>query len=92
MFTHSSSLTFVDQRKGNISKILNVTMETEVEYKWNSNFESIKKKGNHRKFVEEIFTWTVKPPHCLTQKCQKLSQLPSSWTLASKITLDESHQ
>ncbi len=56
MFTHSSSLTFVDQRKGNISKILNVTMETEVEYKWNSNFESIKKKGNHRKFVEEIFT------------------------------------
>jgi hypothetical protein len=34
----------------------------------------------------------MKPPHCLTQKCQKLNQLPSSWTLALETTPDESHQ
>jgi hypothetical protein len=34
----------------------------------------------------------MNPPHCLTQKCQKLNQLPSSWTPTSKATLDKSHQ
>jgi hypothetical protein len=47
-------------------------MEKEIDYKWkiseNGHFtiECIKKKGNHKKFIEEILTWTMKPPHCLT--------------------------
>jgi hypothetical protein len=62
------------------------------ECKWNSNFELIEEKGIHRKFIGEMFTWTMKPPRFLTQKCQKLSQFPSSWTLASKVAFDDSHQ
>jgi hypothetical protein len=59
----------------------------ELEWKWTSySFEYI---GSHRKFTKEIITWTLKPPHCLTQKCQKLNQLLSSWTPASKATLNE---
>jgi hypothetical protein len=30
----------------------------------------------------------MKPPHCLTQKLQKLNQLPSSWTCALEVALD----
>jgi len=33
----------------------------------------------------------MKPPHYLIQKCQKLSQLLSSWTLASKVAPTNSH-
>jgi hypothetical protein len=34
----------------------------------------------------------MKPPHCLTQKCQKLSQLLSLWTPPLEVALDENHQ
>ncbi len=64
----------------------------EVECKWNSNFELTEEKRNHRNFVGEIFTRTMKPPYCLTQKCKKLSQFVSSWTPTLEVTLDESHQ
>jgi hypothetical protein len=68
----------------------------EMECRWNSNANGIpilnKERGNHRKFVGVMFTWIMKPPHYLTQKCQKLSQFASSWTLASEATLNDSHQ
>ncbi len=67
-------------------------MQMEIKCKCISNFELIEERGSHRKFVGELFTWTMKPPHCLTQKCQKFSQFASSWTLASKTTLNDSHQ
>jgi hypothetical protein len=63
-----------------------------VECKCNSNFELTKEKGSHRKFLGEILIWTMKPPHCLTQKCQKLSQFVNLCTHASEITFIESHQ
>ncbi len=56
--------------------------QMKVECKCNSNFELTKEKGSHRKFLGEILIWTMKPPHCLTQKCQN----------ASEITFIESHQ
>jgi hypothetical protein len=67
-------------------------MEMKVECKWNSNFECTIEKGGHRKFAKKIFLWTMEPPHCLTQKCKKLNQLPSSWTFVSEVTPYENHQ
>jgi hypothetical protein len=63
----------------------------EIKCKWNSNFE-LTKERSHRKFIREILAWTMKPPHGLTRKCQKLSQFTSSWTHVSKAAPDESHQ
>jgi hypothetical protein len=65
--------------------------QMKIECKWNSNFELTKEKRSHRNFVGEILTWTMKPHHCLTQKCQKLSQFVSSWTSTSKLAFDENH-
>jgi len=36
--------------------------QMEVECKWNFNFELIDERRNHRRFVGEILTWTMKPP------------------------------
>jgi len=63
----------------------------EVKCKCNSNFELMKEKRSHRKFVGEILTWTMKT-HCLTQKCSKLNQFASSWTPASETAHDDNHQ
>jgi hypothetical protein len=60
--------TSIDRKKGNIIKIWNATMEMQVKCKWNSNFECKKSTSSHRKFVKEIFTWTMKPPHCTIKK------------------------
>jgi hypothetical protein len=99
MFTHSSSLNFYKSKEMKYQKILKCynrkgdKLQMELEWKWTSyNFECTKKKGSHRKLTKEVLTWTMNPPHCLTQKCQKLSQLSSSWTLASKPAPNESHQ
>jgi hypothetical protein len=40
----------------------------------------------------ETFTYNMKPPHCRTQKCQKLNQLLSSWVAPSLAALHEYHQ
>jgi hypothetical protein len=94
MFAHSSSLYFYKSKKnlkccnGKANKL-----QMKVLWKWTSySFQCTKKKGRHRKFIEEVLTWTMKPPHCLTRKCQKLNQLLSTWTLASEPAPDDSHQ
>jgi hemerythrin len=66
--------------------------QMEIKSKGNSNFELKKEKRSHRNFVGEIFAWTMKPHNCSTQKCQKLNQFVSSWTLTSKVAPNESHQ
>jgi len=37
-------------------------------------------------------TCIINPPHCLTQKCQKLNQFSNSWSLASSVAFEEYHQ
>jgi hypothetical protein len=51
--------------------------------KWKIKFE-------HSGLVE--LTSNMKPPHCHTQKGQKLSQLLSSWMVLSLVALDKYHQ
>jgi len=98
MSTHSSSLNFCRSKETKIQQNLkchNVNggrMQMEFKCKWNSSLECMEERRNCKKFAKEIFMWTMKPPHCLTWKCQKLSQLPSSWTLALEVTLNENHQ
>jgi hypothetical protein len=50
----------------------------EIECKWNSNFGLTKEGGSYKNFIDEIFTSTMKPSHCLIQKCQKFGQFASS--------------
>jgi hypothetical protein len=64
----------------------------ELESKWNSCVKFKQERGSHKKLRNKILIWTMNPPHYLTQKCQKLSQLPSSWTLALEAAFNESHQ
>jgi hypothetical protein len=64
----------------------------ELKSKYNSNVKCKQERNNQNKLRDEIITFTMNPSHCLTQKCQKLKQLPSSWTLALETTLDKSHQ
>ncbi len=69
----------------------------EVECRWNSNENGIPILNKHKRkgdigSLYEMFTWTMKPPHCLIRKCQKLSQFASSWTLAFETTPNDSHQ
>jgi hypothetical protein len=47
-------------------------------------------KIEHNNLVE--LTSNMKPPHCRTWKCQKLSQLLSSWMAPLLATLNEYHQ
>ncbi len=55
-------------------------VQMELESKWNSYFECKQKRKNHKKLRDKILTWTMNPPHSLTHICQKLNQLPNSWT------------
>jgi hypothetical protein len=67
-------------------------MQMELKSKWNSCVKCKQERKSHKKLRDEIFTWTMNPTHFLTQKCQKLSQLPSSWTHASKTAPEKNHQ
>ncbi len=64
----------------------------ELESKWNYFIKCKQKKRIIKKLRDEIFTWTMNLPHCLTQKCQKLSQLQSSWTPTLEATVEKNHQ
>jgi hypothetical protein len=59
----------------------------ELESNWNSCVKCKQEKQNHKKLKDKIITWTMNPPHFLTRKCQKLNQLPSSWTPTLEVAL-----
>ncbi len=97
MSTHSSSLNFYRSKEKKHQQNLKcrnrvgMRVQMELESKWNSCVKCKHERESHKKLKDKIFTWTMNPPHCLTQKCKKLSQLPRSWTLASEVVIDENH-
>jgi hypothetical protein len=98
MFAHSSSLNICRSKEKKHRQnlkwhtIVGARMQMELESKWNSYVKCKQEKDSKKMLRDEIFTWTMNPPHCLPSECQKLNQLPNSWTLASKTTFDKSHQ
>ncbi len=72
MSTHFSSLNFCRSKETKLQPNLKChnenggRMQMEIKCKWNSSFECIEERGSHRKFIEEILTLTMKPPHYLT--------------------------
>ncbi len=91
MYAHSPSLKFCRSKERKHQKNLKchnkvgMRVQIELESKWKSCFECKQEKKNHKKLRDEILTWTMNPPHCLTQICQKLNQLPNSWTPNSEV-------
>jgi hypothetical protein len=59
----------------------------ELQSKWNFCVKCKQEQKSRKKVRNKILTWTMNLPHCLPQKCQKLSQLPSSWTPTLEATL-----
>jgi hypothetical protein len=75
MYAHSSSFNFYKSKEKNRQFFLKchnkvgVKVQMELESKWNSYFKCKQERESHKKLQDEILTWTMNPPHCLTRKC-----------------------